>query len=99
MKICFINPAPRSYITERGHETTGAYPPLGILYVMGYLKREGYDCTLIDQHATKIPTTQVLERVKKIDPGKTLIISAAFATGVIILITGQYKNKKDNCNT
>jgi len=69
MKICFINPAPRSYITERGHETTGAYPPLGILYVMGYLKREGYDCTLIDQHATKIPTTQVLERVKKIDPG------------------------------
>lgn len=68
MKICFINPAPRSYIIERGHETTGAYPPLGILYIMAYLKREGYDGILIDQHATKIPTTQVLERLKKIDP-------------------------------
>ncbi len=68
MKICFINPAPRSYIVERGNETTGAYPPLGILYIIGYLKREGYDSVLIDQHATKIPTTQVLEKVKKIDP-------------------------------
>ncbi len=68
MKICFINPAPRSYIVERGNETTGAYPPLGILYIIGYLKREGYDCVLIDQHATKIPTIQVLEKVKKIDP-------------------------------
>ena len=68
MKVCFINPAPRSYIIERGHETTGAYPPLGILYIIAYLKREGYDSILIDQHATKIPTTQVLERLKKIDP-------------------------------
>jgi anaerobic magnesium-protoporphyrin IX monomethyl ester cyclase len=68
MKICFINPAPRSYITNRSHETTGAYPPLGILYIMAYIKGEGYDCILIDQHATKIPTTQVLERVKRYDP-------------------------------
>lgn len=68
MKICFINPAPRSYIVERGDENTGAYPPLGILYIIGYLKKEGNECSLIDQHATKIPTTKVLEQVKKIDP-------------------------------
>ncbi len=68
MKACFINPAPRSYIVERGHEKTGAYPPLGILYIMAYLKKEGYDCKLIDQHATKIPTARVLDQVKKYDP-------------------------------
>ena len=68
MKICFINPAPLSYLIERGHETTGAYPPLGILYISAYLKREGYNSVLIDQHATKIPTTKVLEKIKKIDP-------------------------------
>jgi anaerobic magnesium-protoporphyrin IX monomethyl ester cyclase len=68
MSICFINPAPRSYIVERGHETTGAYPPLGILYISAYLRREGYDPILIDQHATKVPTTHLLEEVKKIDP-------------------------------
>jgi radical SAM superfamily enzyme YgiQ (UPF0313 family) len=68
MKICFINPAPRSYIIERGHETTGAYPPLGILYIMAYLKKEGYENILIDQHATKIPTIEVLKQLKKFDP-------------------------------
>ncbi|MHA1914356.1 MAG: B12-binding domain-containing radical SAM protein [Promethearchaeota archaeon] len=68
MKVCFINPAPRSYIIERGYETTGAYPPLGILYISAYLKENGYVSHLIDQHATKIPTTRVLEKVKKINP-------------------------------
>ena len=68
MKVCFINPAPRSYIIERGNETTGSYPPLGILYIIAYLKKEGYESSLIDQHATKIPTKQVLEKIKKIDP-------------------------------
>jgi len=68
MKVCFINPAPRSYIIERGHETTGAYPPLGILYIMAYLKKEGYGSILIDQHATKIPTIEVLKQLKKYDP-------------------------------
>ncbi|MFX1315907.1 MAG: B12-binding domain-containing radical SAM protein [Promethearchaeota archaeon] len=68
MKICFINPAPRSYIIERSHETTGAYPPLGILYIMAYLRKEGYESILIDQHATKIPTDRVLEQLKRYDP-------------------------------
>ena len=68
MKVCFINPAPRSYIIERGNETTGAYPPLGVLYVSAYLKENGYTSHLIDQHATKIPTARVLEKVKKLDP-------------------------------
>ncbi|MFX0033299.1 MAG: B12-binding domain-containing radical SAM protein [Candidatus Hodarchaeota archaeon] len=68
MKVCFINPAPRSYIIERGHETTGAYPPLGILYILAYLKKEGYESILIDQHATKIPTIEVLKQLKKYDP-------------------------------
>ena len=62
MKVCFINPAPRSYIIERGTETTGSYPPLGILYIIAYLKKEGYESSLIDQHAIKIPTTRVLEK-------------------------------------
>lgn len=68
MKICFINPAPRSYVIERGREKSGAYPPLGSLYVIAYLKQQGHDCVLIDQHATKIPTSRVLEQVKKFDP-------------------------------
>lgn len=68
MKISFINPAPLAYIIERGHETTGSYPPLGILYIMSYLKERGYNCSLIDQHAIKIPTGRVLERIKKQDP-------------------------------
>ncbi len=68
MKICFINPAPRSYVIERGHEKSGAYPPLGSLYVIAYLKKQGHECILIDQHATKIPTSRVLEQVKKFDP-------------------------------
>ncbi|MHA1378084.1 MAG: B12-binding domain-containing radical SAM protein [Candidatus Helarchaeota archaeon] len=68
MRICFINPAPRSYIIERGHETTGAYPPLGILYIMAYLKKEGYECILIDQHATKEPIVHVLRQVRRYDP-------------------------------
>jgi len=68
MKIAFINPAPISYIIERGHETTGSYPPLGILYIIAYLKQQCYDCILIDQHATKIPTSRVLEQIKQYDP-------------------------------
>ncbi|MFX1480349.1 MAG: B12-binding domain-containing radical SAM protein [Promethearchaeota archaeon] len=68
MKVCFINPAPLSYVIERGDETTGSYPPLGILYLIAYLKKEGYESILIDQHATKIPITHILERIKKEDP-------------------------------
>jgi len=69
MDICFINPAPVSYIRERGHEKTGAYPPLGILSIIAYLKQEGYDNNiLIDQHATKEPTVSVLEKVRDFDP-------------------------------
>lgn len=68
MKVCFINPAPRSYIIERSHETTGAYPPLGILYIIAYIKKQGYGSILIDQHATKIPTKEVLRQIKKYDP-------------------------------
>ncbi|OLS15048.1 MAG: methyltransferase [Promethearchaeota archaeon CR_4] len=68
MKICFINPAPRSYVIERGHETSGAYPPLGSLYIIAYLRQQGHECILLDQHATKIPTSRLLEQVKKYDP-------------------------------
>ncbi|MBD3194773.1 MAG: radical SAM protein [Candidatus Lokiarchaeota archaeon] len=69
MKICFVNPAPVSYIIERGHETSGAYPPLGILSIVAYLKSKGYNRNiLIDQHATKIPTNQVLKKIKQFDP-------------------------------
>ena len=69
MEICFINPAPRSYIIERGDEKTGAYPPLGILSIIAYLKEHGYDhCHLFDQHATKIPTSKLLEKIKQVDP-------------------------------
>src|SRR5271157_462403 len=68
MKICFINPAPRSYVIERGHETSGAYPPLGMLYIIAYLKSQGHESVLIDQHATKIPTARIMEQVKALDP-------------------------------
>ncbi len=69
MKICFINPAPLSYIIERGNEKSGAYPPLGILSIIAYLKQNGYEhCYLFDQHATKIQTKYLLELIKSINP-------------------------------
>lgn len=69
MEIAFINPAPVSYIIKRGNENSGAYPPLGILSIIAYLKENGYNhCYLLDQHATKIPTPSLLEEIKEIDP-------------------------------
>jgi radical SAM superfamily enzyme YgiQ (UPF0313 family) len=69
MKFCFINPAPLSYINERGNEKSGAYPPLGILSIIAYLKENGYEqCYLFDQHATKIQTKLLLELIKERNP-------------------------------
>ncbi|MHA2000294.1 MAG: B12-binding domain-containing radical SAM protein [Promethearchaeota archaeon] len=68
MTVCFINPAPLSYVLERNDETTGSYPPLGMLYMISYLNAGGYKSVLIDQHATKESTQTVVEKVKKIDP-------------------------------
>ena len=37
--------------------------------------------------------------IKKIDPAKTLIISAAIATGILVLFSGQLQNQADDCST
>jgi len=65
MKFAFINPSPSP---DMLHVCLNAWPPIGVLYCMGVLMREGIEVSMLDQPAKGYSLDQTLRWVKKEDP-------------------------------
>ena len=77
MKFSFINPSPNS---ESMYMVPTAWPPLGILYCAGVLRKGGIEVSLLDQPAKRFSLDQTVNWVKKEDPdiiGFSVLLSAA----------------------
>lgn len=68
MKLCLINPAPEGASDSEQTVFQGTLPPLGILYISAFLKREGYETSVLDQGALGWGIAEVLQWVKREDP-------------------------------
>lgn len=73
MKVLFINPPAENEITGNNPEIIkserGFDPPLGILYVAGYLKkRSDHDLKIIDAQVERMGYSQLQEEIKKFAP-------------------------------
>lgn len=68
MKICLINPAP--FDSVEGEETFfhSSAPPLGLMYLAGYLKGSGHQISILDQAALNYSNERVVGWIKKKDP-------------------------------
>ncbi|MDO8127077.1 MAG: radical SAM protein [Candidatus Brocadiales bacterium] len=83
MKVLLINPPslnqisdahPKIVETERGH-----YPPLGLLYIAGYLlKNSKHDVYVIDAQVDKLSYSQLGDRVREIKPDVVGITAMTF---------------------
>ncbi|MEW6222075.1 MAG: radical SAM protein [Candidatus Hadarchaeota archaeon] len=66
MKVVLINP-------NVGHaeriESEAAWPPLGLLYLGTILKNSGHEVKVIDNGKSQLPLKNLVERVKKEEPG------------------------------
>lgn len=65
LKFSFINPSQPAGSADM---CAKAWPPLGMLYIAGVLKKEGIDVSLLDQTAKGFSHEQTLRWVKKEDP-------------------------------
>jgi radical SAM superfamily enzyme YgiQ (UPF0313 family) len=77
MKFSFINPSQTPGDLDM---CSKAWPPLGMLYIAGVLRREGIEVSVLDQTARGFSDEQVLGWVKKEDPdilGFSVLQSAA----------------------
>jgi anaerobic magnesium-protoporphyrin IX monomethyl ester cyclase len=68
MKICLINPAP--FDSVEGEETFfhSSAPPLGLMYLAGYLQGSGHQISILDQAALNYSNERVVGWIKKKDP-------------------------------
>ena len=80
MKFSFINP---SSSAEGPLLVNAAWPPLGILYCVEYLRREGIETSVLDQAAKGYSRQQALNWIRKENPdilGFSMLIGSARET-------------------
>lgn len=68
MKLCLVNPAPAEAARDEQTLFQGTLPPLGILYISSFLKKEGYDVSVLDQGALNLEPEQVLTWINQENP-------------------------------
>ena len=83
MKVLFINPPAKNEILscnpEIIKEERGFDPPLGILYLAGYLKKySNHDLKIIDAQVEKLGYLDLQKRIKKFSPNVIGITAMTF---------------------
>ncbi len=93
MKFSFVNPSPAPDTPDM---VVTAWPPLGILYCVGVLMKEGIEVSILDQAVQRFSKRQTLNWVKKEDPdilGFSILNSSA---GEALKIAEQAKLENPN---
>jgi anaerobic magnesium-protoporphyrin IX monomethyl ester cyclase len=57
---------------------SGIYPPLGLAYLAGAARRAGYPASIVDAHALRLPEEEVVDTIRRIDPGVVGITTTTF---------------------
>lgn len=87
MKIALIFPVPMDLGGENPRPMFSSFAePLGLLYIAGVLKKEGYDVSILDHGATDYTYSQVLDWIKKENPDVLgiAILTRSFSSGIQI---------------
>jgi len=83
MKVLLIAPSEDDVLpepeTSNIRENSGCYPPLGLLYVASYLrKNSNHDVSIIDAHLPEITYQELEKRIREINPQVIGIQSTTF---------------------
>lgn len=65
MDIVLINPYPEGAF---GINEATVEAPFGILYIASFLEAHGFQCDIIDANVLQLPTSAILEKIKKLSP-------------------------------
>ncbi len=87
MKIALINPVPMELDKKELRPMfSGFAEPLGLLYIAGVLKEEGYEISILDHAATNYTFSQVLGWIKEKDPDVIgiSVLTRSFLSGIEI---------------
>lgn len=109
MRILFLNPPDEFTLTESPNEDGegylesdefGYFPPLGILYVMSYLKKHSphHELMFHDCIAEKIKHSQIEELIRTTNPDVVGITSFTIALVDILKLAETIKRVKPDCH-
>ena len=97
MKFSFINAGPNPELPiEDVRKMVGAAPPLGMIYIATYLRKEGIDVSLLDEATQSYSLKGTVDWVKKEDPD-ILGFSTCSSSGRKAAIIAE-RVKKENPN-
>lgn len=67
MKVVLINLS-QSEKYDNWEETSGVWPPLGLMYIASTLEKAGHEVTLIDANAMRLNKQEITHRIVRIKP-------------------------------
>lgn len=83
--------------TSTIRESSGCYPPLGLLYILSYIKKNSnHDVSIIDAHVFKMTYEQLAYQIKKINPDLVGIQATTFTLKDVILTAKLIKKINPN---
>ena len=101
MKVLLIAPPEINILpepeTSNIRDTSGCYPPLGLLYISSYLrKNSNHQISVLDAHLSKVTYEQLEHQIKEIDPDIVGIQSTTFTIKDTLLVAKLVKKVNKN---
>jgi len=99
MKFSFINPGPNPELPiEDVKKMVGAAPPLGMLYIATYLRKNGVEISIIDEAAQGYSLKDTVDWVKKEDPDILGFSTCSSSGRKAALLAEKVKQENPNVN-
>ncbi|MEW6265010.1 MAG: radical SAM protein [Thermodesulfobacteriota bacterium] len=104
MKVCLVNPPfterfCRSARWQASSKGTALWMPIWLIYATGVLEQAGHVCRLIDSPARRQSRRELIEEVRRFEPGLTVIYTATTSIHNDLEIAGLLKQARPEAKT